>query len=164
MRTTELQVGSFRYDTTEALFDGTVTVAGAGATRISTGRTLPEVFERLVSDPGVDASEFGLTFYLRSLEEGAPFVAVPAFPVRMFRHSSVFVTRRSGIEGPEDLVDRTIGEFGVYGQDPGVWMKGFLMDEHGFRPPIHAHRHRVSCCPWSDRTRGNVLLAREGNP
>ena len=31
-------------------------------------------------------------------------------------------------------MDRTIGEFGVWGQDPGVWMKGILGDDHGFRP------------------------------
>ena len=65
---------------------------------------------------------------------GVPFVALPAFPCRAFRHSAVFVHRGSGITGPADLVGRTIGEFGVYGQDPGVWMKGILAEEYGFRP------------------------------
>jgi 4,5-dihydroxyphthalate decarboxylase len=46
----------------------------------------------------------------------------------------VFVNTDSGITGPADLVDKTIGEFGVYGQDPGVWMKGIFADEYGFRP------------------------------
>jgi 4,5-dihydroxyphthalate decarboxylase len=130
----DLRIGSFRYDTTEALFDGSVTVNGVGSTAMSTAATLPEIFTRFVRNEDVDVSEFGLTFLLRALDEGAPFVAIPAFPCRAFRHSAVFVNTDSGITGPADLVDKTIGEFGVYGQDPGVWMKGIFADEYGFRP------------------------------
>lgn len=125
----DLTIGMFRYDTTRALFDGSVTVDDA--TFASAG-TLPEIFKGL--GHRYDVAEFGMTFYLRSLEEGAPFTAIPAFPNRVFRHSAVFVNRASGITGPQDLTGRTIGEFGVYGQDPGVWIKGILMDEYGFRP------------------------------
>ncbi len=130
----DLNVATFTYDTTRALFDGSASVDGVRSTRLSTGRTLPEIFERLLRDEEMHVSEFGLTFYLRSLEADAPFVAIPAFPNRVFRHSCVFVNKHSGISGPADLVDRTIGEFGIYGQDSGVWAKGILMDEFGFRP------------------------------
>jgi 4,5-dihydroxyphthalate decarboxylase len=129
-----VRIGSFRYDTTEALFDGSVTVEGVGTTTMSTAATLPDIFTRMVRDEDVDVSEFGMTFLLRALDQGAPYVAIPAFPCRSFRHSAVFVHAGSGITGPDDLIDRTIGEFGVYGQDPGVWMKGILADEYGFRP------------------------------
>lgn len=134
----DLRVGAFAYDTTRALLDGTVTVDGVRSTQVSTAATVPEIFERMLRPRGrhddFDVSELGLTFLLRTLELGEPLVAIPAFPNRVFRHSSVFVNTASGIRGPEDLVGRTIGEFGVYGQDPGVWVKGILMDEHGFRP------------------------------
>ncbi|WP_216900183.1 4,5-dihydroxyphthalate decarboxylase [Nocardia alni] len=133
MNDLDLRIGGFRYDTTEALFDGSVTVRGVRSTTMSTAATLPEIFERM-ADGAVDVSEFGLTFLLRALDQGAPFVAVPAFPVRMFRHSAIFVNTGSGITGPGDLVGKTIGEFGVYGQDPGVWNKGILAEEYGFRP------------------------------
>lgn len=133
-RPLDLSIGSYVYDTTRALFDGSVAVDGVRSTTMSTGRILPEIFERLVRDEGVHASEFGLTFYLRSLEAGAPFVAIPAFPNRVFRHSCVFVNKHSGITGPADLEGRTIGEFGLYGQDSGVWAKGILADEYGFGP------------------------------
>ncbi|GLY91523.1 hypothetical protein [Actinoallomurus iriomotensis] len=129
----ELRIGVYRYDTTRALFDGDVTLDGVDATFDAAG-TLPEIFKGLARERRYDVAEFGLTFYLRSLEEGAPFVAIPAFPNRVFRHSCVFVNRDSGITGPRDLAGRTIGEFGVYGQDSGVWAKGILMDEYGFRP------------------------------
>jgi hypothetical protein len=129
----DLRIGSFRYDTTEALFDGSVTVNKVRRATLSTAATLPEVFGTMARRE-VDVSEFGLTFFLRALDQGVPFVMIPVFPVRMFRHSAIFVNAHSGITGPADLVDRTIGEFGVYGQDPGVWNKGVLGEDFGFRP------------------------------
>lgn len=60
------------------------------------------------------------------------FVAIPVFLNRVFRHSCVFINTHSGIRGPRDLVGCTIGEFGIYGQDSGVWAKGILPDEYGF--------------------------------
>ncbi|MFI9649261.1 4,5-dihydroxyphthalate decarboxylase [Streptomyces sp. NPDC052040] len=134
MSKVDLRMGSFPYDHTSALFDGSVTVDGVGSTTMSTAPVLTEIFERILRGEGVDVSELGLTFFLRALDQGVPLVGIPAFPVRLFRHSSVFVHTGSGITGPADLVGKTIGEFGVYGQDPGVWIKGILADEHGFRP------------------------------
>jgi hypothetical protein len=131
-----LKVGCGQYDTTRALFDGTVSVDGF-ETQMSTARTLPEIFERMMRDQEFDVAELGLTFLLRALEQASgdlPYVAIPVFPNRVFRHSCVFVNASSGIDKPEDLVGRTIGEFGTYGQDSGVWAKGALMDDYGFRP------------------------------
>lgn len=129
----QLTIGCYRYDTTAALFDGSVGFDGVDVT-MKTGATLPEIFARLVRDDEFDAGELGLTFYLRLLESGLPFVALPIFPNRVFRHSCVFVNVHSGISAPADLAGKTIGEFGTYGQDSGVWAKGILMDEHGFQP------------------------------
>lgn len=129
----DLRIGTFEYDTTRALLDGSVTVDGVRA-QVSTAATLPQIFEGMLRRDAYDVSELGLTFLLRTLEHDDRFVALPAFPNRVFRHSCVFVNTRSGITGPADLVGKTIGEFGVYGQDSGVWAKGILMDEHGFRP------------------------------
>ena len=129
-----LNIACFQYDTTRALFDGSVTVDGSETT-MHTGSTLPEIFERMMRGHEFDASELGMTFYLRMLDSGDDsFIALPAFPNRVFRHSCVFVNAASGIEGPADLVGKTIGEFGTYGQDSGVWAKGILTDEYGFKP------------------------------
>ena len=62
------------------------------------------------------------------------FVALPAFPNRVFRHSAVYVNVDAGIEQPSDLAGKTVGEFGLYGQDPGVWIKSILADEYRFDP------------------------------
>lgn len=128
-----LTIGCYPYDTTRELFERPVTVDGLDAV-VTTAPTLPEIFERTVRGDEFDVAELGLTFYLRLLESGLPFVALPVFPNRVFRHSCVFVNVHSGITGPRDLAGRTIGEFGTYGQDSGVWAKGVLMDEYGFRP------------------------------
>jgi hypothetical protein len=129
-----LNVACFPYDTTRALFDGSVTVDGTDTT-MHTAATLPEIFERMMRGREFDVSELGLTFYLRMLDGGDDsLVALPVFPNRVFRHSCIFVNAAAGIDEPADLVDRTIGEFGTYGQDSGVWAKGILMDDYGFRP------------------------------
>jgi 4,5-dihydroxyphthalate decarboxylase len=133
MTNTTLTIGCFPYDTTRPLFDGSVRADHLDLT-METGPTLPDIFARLVRGHEFDAGELGLTFYLRLLETGLPYTALPIFPNRVFRHSCVFVNTRSGITGPGDLAGRTIGEFGTYGQDSGVWAKGILMDEYGFRP------------------------------
>lgn len=131
-----LKVGCLQYDTTRALFDGSVSVDGFD-TQMFTAATVPEIFARMMRDEEFDVSEMGLTFFLRALEstpDGLPYVAIPVFPNRIFRHSCIFVNASSGIESAADLVDRRIGEFGVYGQDSGVWAKGILMDDYEFQP------------------------------
>lgn len=133
MTNATLTIGCFEYDTTRALFDESITVDGSDVT-METTATLPEIFERLVRGNDFDIAELGLTFYLRLLETGLPYVALPIFPNRVFRHSCIFVNTHSGITGPADLTGRTIGEFGTYGQDSGVWAKGILADEYGFQP------------------------------
>ncbi|MFG1641230.1 4,5-dihydroxyphthalate decarboxylase [Amycolatopsis sp. NPDC049252] len=129
-----VRVGTMLYDTTQALFDGSVTFDGTPAT-IATADIASDIFRRMVRGREFDAAELGLTVYLRSLEAGeAPFVAIPAFPARVFRHSCVFVTTSSGISRPQDLAGKTVGEFGMYGQDSGIWIKGILSDDYGVTP------------------------------
>src|SRR3954463_2979251 len=114
-----LKIGCFHYDTTRALFEGSLPVDSLDST-MDTAATLPEIFERLIRGNEFDVAELGLTFYLRLLESDPQFVALPIFPNRVFRHSCIFVNARSGITQPRDLVGKTIGEFGTYGQDSGV--------------------------------------------
>ncbi|WP_225725913.1 MULTISPECIES: 4,5-dihydroxyphthalate decarboxylase [unclassified Nocardia] len=128
-----LTIGCFRYDTTRALFEESIRIDGFDVS-METAATLPEIFERLIRANEFDVAELGLTFYLRLLEQGLPYVALPIFPNRVFRHSCIFVNTHCGITHPAHLTGRTIGEFGVYGQDSGVWAKGILTDEYGFRP------------------------------
>lgn len=129
-----VRVGSLRYDHMQALFDGTVRIEGADAS-FHTAGLVSEIFQNLIQDRAYEVSELGLTFYLRTLElDDPPFVAIPVFPNRHFRHSAIYVNCASGIERPEDLRGKTIGEFGTYGHDAGVWPKGILSDDFGVTP------------------------------
>ena len=126
--------GAFHYDTTNALFSGEVTVPGVEL-EMRSGAILPEIFSRLLVDDEFDIAELGMTFYLRVLAAGrSDFIALPLFPNRLHRHSCIFVNVDSAIETPADLGGKTIGEFGIYSQDSGVYAKGVLMDEYGFDP------------------------------
>jgi hypothetical protein len=133
MTSIPLTIAAGQYDSTRALFDGSVGIEGAEVT-MHTGRTLPEIFERMMRYREFDVCELGWTFYLRGFGPDTPYLALPVFPNRVFRHSCIFVNRHAGIAGPQDLTGKTIGEFGVYGQDSGVWAKGILADDYGFRP------------------------------
>jgi 4,5-dihydroxyphthalate decarboxylase len=76
-----------------------------------------------------------MTYLLRTVQsDEPPFLAIPVFPVRSFRHSAIYVNRASGIQRPEDLAGTTVGELAFYGHDAGVMPKGILSDEFGISP------------------------------
>jgi ABC-type nitrate/sulfonate/bicarbonate transport system substrate-binding protein len=128
-----LDVAVFGYEHTAALLDGRVTIEGVEATW-HTAELISDIFQGMAQG-AYDVAEFGLTYFLRTWDtDESPFLALPIFPNRNFRHSSLFVNVDSGIERPEDLAGKTVGEFALYGSDPGVWVKGVLADEHGVTP------------------------------
>ncbi|WP_458097936.1 hypothetical protein [Roseomonas sp. WA12] len=134
MRVTPLEIAFWNYDRTRALRDGRVKIEGVEA-RFHTARIVTEIFEAMIRRRAFDVSELGLTYFLRTFANGpSPFLALPVFPNRAFRHSAIYVSTASGIERPEQLTGRTIGELALYGHDAGVMPKGILADEFGFRP------------------------------
>lgn len=131
-----LKIAYWNYDRTRALSDGTVRIPGVELVHAS-DVIVSDIFERMVRGREFDVSELGLTFYLRTLDlDDPPFVALPIFPNRFFRHSAVFVNKASGIARPADLAGKTVGELLTYGHDAGVWAKGIFADEYGFDPSL----------------------------
>ncbi|WP_414167470.1 hypothetical protein ACMATS_08035 [Streptoverticillium reticulum] len=129
---TQLSVGVHAYEHTQALFDGRVAVDGVDAV-FETAPLVSDIFRRAV-EGRYDLAELGLTCFLRTFDlDDAPFLALPILPNRNFRHSAIFVNTAGGIEKPQDLAGRTIGEFALYGHDAGIWPKGILADEYGVR-------------------------------
>ena len=130
----ELRIGLFPYDHVRALFDGTVTIDGVAAS-FTGARIVTEIFEAMIRRQAFDVAELGWTYYLRTLDlDDPPFLALPIFPNRQFRHSAIYVNTASAISTPQDLAGRTIGEFATYGHDAGFWPKGILSDEYGVTP------------------------------
>ena len=129
-----LDIAFADYDRTSALMDGTVRIDGVEAC-FHTARIVTEIFEDMIRRRAYDVSELGWTYYLRTFADGpSPFVAIPVFPNRAFRHGAIYINKASGIERPEDLVGKRIGELALYGHDAGVMPKGILADEYGFKP------------------------------
>ena len=134
MPDSKLDIAFWDYDRTQALRDGSVKIDGVDATYHS-GRIVTEIFEAMVKDRAYDVSELGLSYFLRTMDfNDPPFLAIPVFPVRSFRHSAIYINKESGIEKPEDLASKRIGELAMYGHDAGVWPKGILSDEYGLKP------------------------------
>ncbi len=61
-----------------------------------------------------------------------PYVGVPVFPSRAFRHTSVYVRTDRGIESPGDLKGRRVG-LSEYQLTANVWAR-MILEEHGVRP------------------------------
>ena len=59
-----------------------------------------------------------------------PFVAIPVFPSRVFRHGYIFVNKRAGIRSPKDLEGRRVG-LPLYTQTASIWVRGHLMHQFG---------------------------------
>ncbi len=130
----KLKFAFWDYDRTRALADGTVKIDGVDAS-FHSARIVSEIFEGMIRGREYDVSELGMTYYLRTLDfDDPPFIALPVFPNRSFRHSAIYVNVASGIKKPEDLVGKTVGEFAIYGHDAGVWPKGILSDEYRVTP------------------------------
>lgn len=130
----KLNVAFWNYDRTRLLADGTVKMEGVDAAFLS-ARIVTEIFEAMIRKRAYDVSELGMTYFLRTFAGGAsPFVAIPVFPVRSFRHGAIYINKASGIARPQDLVGKRIGELALYGHDAGVMPKGILSDEFGVRP------------------------------
>ena len=134
MANLKLEVAFWDYDRTRALAEGSVTIEGVDGI-FHSAPIVTEIFRGMMADRRFDVSELGLTYFLRTFEDGpSPFVAIPVFPNRAFRHGAIFVNKASGIRRPEDLNGKTIGELALYSHDAGTMAKGVLMDEFGFKP------------------------------
>jgi 4,5-dihydroxyphthalate decarboxylase len=55
------------------------------------------------------------------------------FPSRVFRHSGVFINKKSGIIRAEDLKGKKVGA-PEYSVTAALWIRGFLQHDHGVAP------------------------------
>lgn len=127
-----ITLSCWNYDRTRALADGSVRPDGIDLNYL----TLPveETFFRMLRYQEFDACEMSLSSYCVSLmRDKPPFVAIPIFPSRMFRHNGIYISTKSGIKEPKDLVGKRIGnpEYQLTAQ---VWIRGILADEYGVDP------------------------------
>jgi 4,5-dihydroxyphthalate decarboxylase len=119
-----------RYDRMEAIREGAVAVEGVDLTclTLKSGR---DVFDRMVGGQEFDVAELSASEFISLAGSGNnPFVALPVFPSRVFRHGYVFVNRRSGIRAPKDLEGRRVG-VPLYTQTAAIWVRAHLARQFG---------------------------------
>lgn len=127
-----LSLACWNYDRTQALADGSVTVDGIDL-NIQT-LEVEETFFRMLRHREFDAAEMSLSSYCVTLGRGnSPFIAIPVFPSRLFRHGCIFVGADSGITEPRDLIGKRVG-VPEYQMTAPVWIRGLLADEYGVDP------------------------------
>ena len=103
-----LSMAIWRYDRTQALYDGRICVPGYDLAL--TDAPLEEIFTRAFVDAEFDVSELSFSNFLRLTAAGTcPYVGIPIFPSRAFRHSAFYVRADAGIATPADLRGRRVG-------------------------------------------------------
>jgi 4,5-dihydroxyphthalate decarboxylase len=125
------------YDRTRPLIDGAVTPLGIELTCLP--MPVEEIFFRMARFREFDVAELSLSSYLVSLGDG-PFVAIPVFPSRSFRHSGIYVPAGSDVRTPADLISRTVG-VAEYQLTANVWIRGMLQDLYGL--PVTSVHYRT---------------------
>ncbi len=124
-----LTLACWNYDRTRALQDGSVTPDGIDLNYLDL--PVEETFFRMVRHREFDVAEMSLSSYTVSLfKDPKPFVAIPIFPSRFFRHSCIYLSAKSGIKNPKDLIGRKIG-VPEYQMTAPVWIRGILSDHYG---------------------------------
>lgn len=124
----KLSFACWNYDRTRALLDGKVRADGIDLNYLE--MPVEETFFRMMRHREFDAAEMSLSSYTVSLfREPRPFIAIPAFPSRFFRHSCIYVNSASGIREPKDLIGRKIG-VPEYQMTAPAWIRGILQDEY----------------------------------
>ncbi len=120
------------YDRTRSIKDGRVTVEGCDVTYLP--MEPEEAFHRAFKHQEFDVCELSFSSYLRTVDAGtSPYVGLPAFVSRLFRHSGVYIRTDRGIKHPSDLKGKLIG-LPEYQITAVVWLRGIMQDEYGVKP------------------------------
>jgi 4,5-dihydroxyphthalate decarboxylase len=120
------------YDRTRALKDGRIMPEGIEINYLV--MSVEEIFWRMMKYEEFDVSELSMGAFLTAAARGRrPFVGIPVFPSRTFRHRCIFVHSGAGIERPEDLRGKRVG-VPEYSMTAAVWLRGLLEHEYGIAP------------------------------
>lgn len=117
------------YEHVRDLLDGTVRVEGVDFTFLR--MPTEEIFYRFVRYREWDVSEMPFGKLVALISQGdKSIVAIPVFPSRVFRHSSIYVRSEAGITRPEHLAGKRIG-LPTWSQSASMYTRGMLAHEYG---------------------------------
>lgn len=126
-----LSVAVGPYDRTRPLIDGAVQIDGVDPTFMALSPE--EIFFRALRHAEFDICELSLSsFTLKTAQGGGPYVGIPCFLSRAFRHNAIWV-RTDRIKKPADLKGRKVG-VPEYQLTANVWARALLEDDYGVKP------------------------------
>ncbi len=127
----QLSIAMGDYDRTRALLDGRVQIDGVDPVCMTLSPE--ETFFRAFRGLEFDISELSFSSYLVKASKGeSPYIAVPVFLSRAFRHTSIWV-RKDRIKKPQDLKGKRVG-LPEYQLTAHVWARAILADDFGVQP------------------------------
>ena len=129
-----ITVAGYTYDRLQPLVDGRVEIEGCSLTYQKGG--ISDLNTHVFSGPQtIEVTEIGLHPYMLAFANDGfrGYSLLPVFPLRTFRHKSIFIRTDRGIERPEDLRGKRIATPG-YSSTSLTWIRGLLADEYGVTP------------------------------
>ncbi|MBI3454948.1 MAG: ABC transporter substrate-binding protein [Candidatus Rokubacteria bacterium] len=119
------------YDRTRPLLDGSARIDGVEPVFMMLDPE--EIFFRAFRHAEFDICELSLSsFTVKTARGDNPYVGVPAFLSRAFRHTAIYI-RTDRIREPADLKGRRIG-VPEYQLTACVWARAMLEDDFGVKP------------------------------
>lgn len=126
-----LSIAVGNYDRMRPLVDGDVPIDGVDPVFMLLEPE--EIFFRAFRHAPFDVCELSLSSYtLRTARGDCPYIGVPVFPSRAFRHAAITV-RRDRVKRPEDLAGKRVG-VPEYQLTANVWARAILQDDYGVAP------------------------------
>lgn len=129
-----LSMAGYKFDRTKALIDGRVKIEGCNIQFKESG--IGDINTNVFSGPQtLDVTEIGLHPFMLAYanDNFRDYSLLPIFPLRLFRHKSVFIRTDRNIKKPEDLRGKKIATAG-YSSTSLTWIRGVFQDEYGLKP------------------------------
>jgi 4,5-dihydroxyphthalate decarboxylase len=121
-----LTLATTDYDHVRDLVNGVV--RPEGITLTSFVLPVEEIFYRFIKNREWDISEMSFGKFIGYASQGnSPFVGIPVFPSRVFRHSAFYVRTDRGIGAPKDLQGKRVG-IPEWAQTAGIYARGYLSE------------------------------------
>jgi 4,5-dihydroxyphthalate decarboxylase len=129
-----LKMTGYDYPRIAALATGKVKIAG-GEVQFTPGKIGDMNTQVFLGPQTYDISEIGLHPFILAYanDDFRDYTLLPIFPLRVFRHKSIFIRTDRGINKPEDLRGKSIATPG-YSSTSLTWIRGILQDEYGISP------------------------------
>ncbi|MDW8315716.1 MAG: ABC transporter substrate-binding protein [Rhodovarius sp.] len=116
-------------DRTRPILDGRVSIPGVEL--IPLPGEPEDIFRRALRDRAFAISELSMGSHIVTTARGdAPYVGLPVFPSRAFRHSAVYIRTDRGIRGPKDLEGKLVA-VPEFQQTAALWVRGILREHYG---------------------------------